>query len=89
MAKRQKKQFKKMTPAEKAQAGLDHFEREKRAYEERTGEKVLYVPPTPIALMPESEVVSDEGKGPSNDSEDAAGPNDEAADETAEGESEQ
>lgn len=31
---------------------LDHFEREKREYEERTGETVHFVPPTPLTRTP-------------------------------------
>lgn len=30
----------------------DHFEREKAAYEERTGTKVEYVPPVPVTRTP-------------------------------------
>lgn len=30
----------------------DHFEREKAAYEERTGQKVEYVPPMPVTRTP-------------------------------------
>lgn len=30
----------------------DHFEREKAAYEERTGEKVWFQPPTPLTRTP-------------------------------------
>lgn len=30
----------------------DHFEREKAAYEARTGEKVLFVPPMPVTRTP-------------------------------------
>lgn len=30
----------------------DHFEREKAAYEERTGVKVNYVPPAPLTRTP-------------------------------------
>ncbi len=39
----------------------DHFEREKAAYEERTGQKVEYVPPMPVTRTPIEETVeSDE-----------------------------
>ena len=31
---------------------LDHFEREKAAYEERTGTTVEYVPPMPVTRTP-------------------------------------
>jgi len=31
---------------------LDHFEREKAAYEERTGETVLFVSPVPLTRTP-------------------------------------
>ena len=33
-------------------AALDHFEREKRAYEERTGQTVEFVPPMPLTRTP-------------------------------------
>jgi hypothetical protein len=37
----------------------DHFEREKAAYEERTGEKVQFVPPTPVTRTPIPEPVNE------------------------------
>lgn len=33
-------------------AARDHFEREKAAYEERTGQKVEFVPPMPLTRTP-------------------------------------
>jgi hypothetical protein len=39
----------------------DHFEKEKAAYEERTGQKVLFEPPVPVSRTPLTpDPVSDE-----------------------------
>ena len=73
---RQKKKIVGKTEAEIAQASLDHFEREKKAYEERTGTKVEYVPPTPLALMPKDEDAPELPDDPANESDDAAGSDD-------------
>lgn len=54
----------------------DHFEREKAAYEERTGTKVEYVPPMPLTRTPIKEVESGESRVESTESEDAAGSDD-------------
>lgn len=48
----------------------DHFEREKAAYEERTRQKVEFVPPTPVTRTPIPEPV--EYNEPA-ETEDAAG----------------
>ncbi len=58
-------------------AAREHFEREKAAYEERTGEKVNFVPPHPLTSTPLAEVVSDESVE-FIESEDAGGSEDES-----------
>lgn len=55
-----------------------NFEREKAAYEKRTGERVTYVPGVPTTRTP---IVSDEGRVTSDEFEEEA-----AAAEPAEGE---
>lgn len=38
----------------------DHFEKEKAAYEERTGQKVEFVPPVPVTRTPIGATVTEE-----------------------------
>ncbi len=47
----------------------DHFEREKAAYEERTGTKVEYVPPVPVTRTPVESSESGESVGSSESAE--------------------